>query len=126
MLHLNKTEDLNGSPERKQVSAKEETRWKDPVQMREYIDKLLAQNRDLVNQKSALEAHIQEIITSKSWKLTKPLRAFFEFTRAVRPLWRSRVVRFKTVPAAALRIDLEGGREKVHAQWYQSFARSAP
>lgn len=119
VLHLNRTENQNSSPSGEVSAAQkvvplDDARWKDPAQMKQYIDKLLAQNQELTEQKSALEAHIQEIINSKSWKLTRPLRAFFEFSRAVRPLWRKRVFSFRPRVGDALRSESTSAGETFH------------
>lgn len=81
----------------------------DADQLRDYVDKLLAQNRTLSAQKLELERQIREIISSKSWQITAPLRGLVKFLRLIRPLWRSSNIVLKSEVAAALtRVSVNG------------------
>lgn len=54
----------------------------------EQVHKLLTQLHDLQKQKEAVERALQGVLSSKSWRLTAPLRWLAEQKRTLLPLWR--------------------------------------
>jgi glycosyltransferase involved in cell wall biosynthesis len=61
-------------------------------------ERLLGQIADLQGQKERLEALLDDILGSHSWKITSPLRWVMAIGRTVFPLWRTRSVRHSLRP----------------------------
>ncbi|MBX7143041.1 MAG: glycosyltransferase family 2 protein [Oligoflexia bacterium] len=75
------------------------------------MDRLLKQVHDLSQRNAALEQALQQIQTSKSWRLTEPLRQAAHIKRELFPLFRFRSQRFQLSPGRSM--DLDSGSFKV-------------
>lgn len=53
-------------------------------------------------EKIELEKHFQEVVSSRSWKMTEPLRRFTLARKTIFPLFRSRTVKASVVPKRSL------------------------
>ncbi len=62
------------------------------------IDRLLQEREGLLKQRAAMEKQIREIITSKSWRITEPLRQFTKFRKMILPLWKNRRRECEVIP----------------------------
>lgn len=62
------------------------------------VEKLLSQNSVLSAQKAELENTLNEILHSRSWKITAPLRCLTELHRRIFPLFRFSRTSFRLMP----------------------------
>jgi glycosyltransferase involved in cell wall biosynthesis len=69
------------------------------------VQELLHHIHILTHQKMQLDAAMEGVLSSTSWKLTAPIRKFAELLRAIRPLLRFRRVTFDLVPNEAVVIE---------------------
>jgi GT2 family glycosyltransferase len=83
-------------------AAEENTR-----KLRSRVEQLHRQNKLLVAQKEGLERAYHEVLNSKSWRLTAPLRALAAAARTARPLLRFGRFSFKAGELHGLKSDGE-------------------
>lgn len=81
------------------------------------IERLLEQKQELSDHKRRLELALDEIVQSKSWKITKPLRETAVLKRKLFPLLRKRRLALKPVPGNSI-LESSGSFEIVGPSSY--------